>query len=783
MPFDRPVDGSGDPSFGPFPGDDGGRQGRELCRWLTASVDAWLHGLFEDAIAGAPEPAIRGVGRVALVAAGGYGRAELCPQSDLDVVLLHDGRADVGVIAERLWYPIWDTGVKLGHAVLTPREALRLAADELDTATALLDARPVAGDAALAGELREAALHQWVSGAGRWLPKLGDALVIRSLTPGEVAFVLEPDLKLGRGGLRDAQILRWLELLSPGLLDGDRDRFEADHERLLEVRVALHRRTGRRGDRLLLQEQDAVAADLGFADADELMAAVAASARSLAWLTDDAFHRVSLERHRARRRRRDVRVGGGIVVRDAQVHLDDDVGAGTDGCVQLLDAARSAAARDLPVARPTLDRFAASDVQFPTPWPIALRERFVELLRVGPGAIPVIETLDHWGLWERALPEWVACRSRPQRNAYHRFTVDRHLCVAAATAAGLAGRVDRPDLLVVGALLHDIGKGHPPRDHTDVGIEIVGAMAPRLGFDDADTEVLVELVRHHLLLPDVATRRDLSDESTIRHVAEAVRSESRLRLLHALTEADSIATGPSAWGEWKAALVRELVDRTARHLAGEERIDVDRTFPTPAEQRLLAEGRRAVRVEGHTVTVVDADRPGFFARVAGALALNGLDVLSANASSDDRGMALNQFTVQNHFGDPIAWEKVQADIEAALRGRLAVRARLAERARVYGRRRPRGPAWAPFDRKVLIDVEASEQATVVEVRAPDALGLLYRVTSALAELDVDIRSARIQTLGDHVVDAFYLRDAAGEKISDPAHLREVERALLHALAE
>jgi [protein-PII] uridylyltransferase len=575
-----------------------------------------------------------------------------------------------------------------------------------------------------------------------------------------------------------------LEVIEPGLLDGDRVTLVKAHERLVEARIALGRRTGRRGDVLLLQEQDGVAVDLGYQDADELMAVVAGSARTVGWLTDEKFDQVSLAGSRFRRRPKERRLGGGAVLRDGQIHLDDDVAPGALGCVQLLDVARTAATREVRLARATLEHFAQADLRFPDPWPAEVRERFVELLRCGHAAIPVIETLDHWGLWVRVVPEWEPCRSRPQRNAYHRFTVDRHLCEAAANATALAGRVDRPDLLIVGSLLHDIGKAYPPRDHSEVGRELVTErMAVRMGFSAAETVILGDLVRHHLLLPDVATRRDLSDDTTIRLVAEAVATEQTLQLLHALTEADSLATGPAAWGEWKAQLVRELVDKASRYLSGTVLTDVEGVFPTSRHRELMVEEPHTVRAENDTITVVDADRPGLFAKVAGVLALNGLDVLAAHAHSDDNGQALAEFTVTNSFGGPVNWEKVRADVELAVAGKLAVRARLAERARVYGRRGPKALTWAPFDRKVLMDNDASEAATVIEVRAPDAVGLLYRVTSTLAEMDLDIRSAKIQTLGDHVVDAFYVRDLAGHKITRSEHLDEVERALLHALRE
>ncbi|MCC6435065.1 MAG: [protein-PII] uridylyltransferase [Acidimicrobiales bacterium] len=752
-------------------------QGLAFCKAYTSRVDRWLRQLYVTAT-GAPD-------NVALVAVGGYGRRELCPHSDLDLLLLHDARVDVGEIAQRLWYPIWDAGLKLGHATPTVKEALRLAQDELDSATAYLDARLVAGDAALVEELLGGAKRQWLKGANTWLPKLREALVHRTVTPGEVAFVLEPDLKLGRGGLRDAHALRWLEALEPGLLKADRESYDEAYTMLMNARVALHRRLARPSDVLLLQEQDGVAAALGFRDADALMAAVAGAARAIEWLTDDAFDRVSLAGSRFRRRPRERRLGNGVTLRDGQVHLDEPVsGDPTNGAVQLLDVALTAAHNELRIARGTLEQFAAAELRFPDPWPLEVRDRFVELLRCGPPMIPVVESLDHWGLFTAVIPEWEPCRSRPQRNAYHRFTVDRHLCETAAGAAHLVARVDRPDLLVIGSLLHDIGKGYPPHDHTDIGMELVRTIGRRMGYGETDIDVLVDMVRHHLLLPDVATRRDLSDDATITAVAGAAGSTSTLRLLHALTEADSIATGPAAWGDWKAGLVRELVDKSAHVLGGgsmEDAIAIQ--FPTAEQLRLMKEKQHVVQAEGQTLTVIDVDRPGLFSKVAGVLALSGLDVLAAAAYSDDDGTALASFRVESRFESTPPWAKVRADLDRALSGQLALRARLAERARTYGRRIPKqARPWAPFDNKILFDNDASASSTVLEVRAIDAIGLLYRITTAMAELNLDIRSAKVQTLGDHVVDAFYVRDSAGHKITDPAYLTEIERALAYALA-
>src|SRR5204862_2711918 len=214
------------------------------------------------------------------------------------------------------------------------------------------------------------------------------------------------------------------------------------------------------------------------------------------------------------------------------------------------------------VDRPSLEVLARTSAPLPDPWPTEAREAFVDLLRAGRPAIAVIEALDQRGVWDQIVPEWLAVRCRPQRNAYHRYTVDRHLLESTANAAVLAAQVARPDLLVIGTLLHDLGKGLTG-DHTARGMELAALLGLRMGFDADDVETLVAMVEHHLLLPDVATRRDLDDPGTIQVVADKAGTLVRLELLAALTEADSRATRPSAWGPWQADLVAELVARAA----------------------------------------------------------------------------------------------------------------------------------------------------------------------------------------------------------------------------
>lgn len=745
--------------------------GRDFCVAYTAAVDDWLRALFAESV---PDP-----GGLALVAVGGYGRAELAPGSDLDLLLLHAPRRLPGGAAQALWYPIWDTGLKLGHAVRTVKEALALAADDLDTATALLSCRHLAGDPALTDDLAERALALWRKRSKRWLAEVAESAHQRHRQHGEVAFLLEPDLKDGRGGLRDVHALGWSEAARPQLAMGDPEALAAAGDVLLAVRVELHRRTGRPGNRLVLQEQDGVAEALGYESADTLMAAVARAARTVAWIADEAWGRTasSLAGPTGRLARSDRHIAQGVILRDGEVHLEADASPALVPAL-VLRVAVAAAQHEARIDRSSLDRLAAEVPPFGGPWPEGARGLLADLLLAGRPAVRVLETLDQRDLLVRILPEWEPVRSRPQRNAYHQFTVDRHLWETAVNAAALADDVHRHDLLVIGALLHDIGKGYPG-DHTEVGIGLVERIGARMGFPPDDVAVLADMVRHHLLLPDVATRRDIRDDETIAAVAGAAGSLGTLELLAALTEADSLATGPAAWGPWKAGLVSELVARTAEHLGGPAHQEASRPLLTDELRARMAHGGTYIHTEGHTLTVISRDRPGTFSRVAGALAVSGLEVLESTAHSE-RAAALSRFTVAPTHGDTVDWDKVTALVRQALADEIALDAKVAERERAYARSGA-VPAAAAAPPEVRVDNDASGTSTVIEVDAPDAIGILYHLTKAFAGLGLDIRTAKVQTLGHRVVDSFYVRTAAGEKVTDPDRLAEVEQAILAAL--
>jgi [protein-PII] uridylyltransferase len=742
--------------------------GPAFCTAWSAAVDTWLAEVF-----GALHADTSGL---CLLAVGGYGRGALAPNSDLDVVLVHRGRKgpDEALLRE-LWYPIWDTGLRLGHAVRRSNWRATPSDDELDTATSLLSTRVLAGDVEVGRELADHALAAWRKDRHKWLPVLRARGDQRHQSSGEVAFMLEPDLKQGRGGLRDVHTVDWLRAAGLDFIDADLDAV-ADAERsLLDVRVALHRTTQRTEDVIRLEDQDAVAESAGFGSATAMMTRLATVARELAWVLDSRW--AAHDRSTVSSWPAPERVASGVVRDLGEIHLAESASVRDDPTL-LLRVAIAAARSSSPIARATLVRLGDEVDAWTEDWPAGAVDEFVAFMLEGDRAIPVWEALDHAGLLTRLIPEWEPVRARPQRNAYHRFTVDRHSWQAVAEAARLADRVHRADLLLLGALFHDIGKGYPG-DHSDVGVELVCEVAPRLGLDAADTETLATLVKYHLLLPEVATRRDLADPATVAHVVDIVRDQSTLELLATLTEADSLATGPTAWSPWKAELMASLVERCSHVLGGGDVDEVTwRLFPTGEVLARMANGELWVDCDGEQLVAVSPDLPGTLSRVAGALALHDLDVLSAQAHSDEQGMAASSF----RFTVPlrgIDHDAVTADVRRALSSELAISARLADRARTYRRRR-RTSAIKP-ETAVVFDHHASGNATVIEVRAPDTLGLLHRLTLALAELGLDVRHATVQTLGPQAIDTFYVRTRSGTKLLADHHRAEVERALLHAV--
>ena len=751
--------------------------GPELRAALTALFDSWLAGLL---------PPVPGV---ALLAVGGLGRREPTPYGDLDLVLLHDGKAaGLSAVADSVWYPIWDSGVGLDHSVRTPQQAVAVAEDDLKALLGMLDARHLAGDPALTGLVREQAISRWRRSAPARVAELQELARVRWRSRGDASFLLEPDLKDSRGGLRDWVGLR--ALASAQLVDLPAAAVRASTV-LLDVRGELHRLAGRPADVLRAQDRDSVAAALGLDGPDGVLRAVNEAARALAYATDAAWRRVAAaappaSRSLLSRLRPAVPAGAGrarpaarlplardVVAQDGEVVLARDADPWADP-VLTLRVARAAAVADLPVSAYALTRLATEGARLPEPWPAAAREEFVGLLGAGPSAVPALEALDQHGLLSRLLPEWEQVRFRAQHNPVHLFTVDRHLIETAVAASALAAEVARPDLLLVGALLHDIGKGYPG-DHSAVGAVLAERIAARMGFSATDAATIAGLARHHLLLPDTATRRDVEDPSTLQTVVSAIDGSAELlELLHHLSIADAAATGPAAWSDWKATLVGQLVRRVAAVLGGGPLPE-----PQPPSEAVLELARRRrtqVLIDGTDVLVVAPDATGLLSRASGLLALHSLDVQAAEVRTV-RGMAVNRFSVSPRFGELPEVALLNADLRRILAGTLELDERLRAKERSYRRV---GEAAQPPSRLLWFDDEATD-ATVLEVRTRDAIGLLHRVTAALERAGADIRSARISSLGAHVVDAFYLTDADGKPLSE-SHQALIESTLVEALA-
>jgi [protein-PII] uridylyltransferase len=780
---------------------------------LAVLTDDWLSGLFD---AGA-----KGLRGVSLVAVGGYGRGELSPRSDLDLLLLHDGRDQdaVAALADRIWYPVWDLGLVLDHSVRTLAEARKTAQEDLKVQLGLLDARHIAGDLGLTAGLRTAVLADWRNQAPKRLPELQELCAERAERQGELQYLLEPDLKEARGGLRDATALR--AVAASWLADAPREGLADAWLQLLDVRDALHLTTGRATDRLALQEQDQVAAELGLLDADTLLRQVYEAARVISYASDVTWREVRrVLRSRAVRPRLRAMLGvakptaersplaEGVVEQDGEVVLARAARPERDPVLPLR-AAAAAAQAGLPLSLHAVRRMAAAARPLPTPWPAEAREQLVTLLGSGRPTVAVWEALEAEGLITRLLPDWERVRCRPQRNAVHIWTVDRHLIETAVRASEFTRRVHRPDLLLVAALLHDIGKGWPG-DHSVAGEIIARELAAQIGFDRDDVAVLAGLVRHHLLLVETATRRDLEDPATVRSVAEAVGSQGTLELLHALTEADALATGPAAWSSWRASLVADLVKRVAAVLSGDggnpEGPEADTGTPTAEQERLAIEALRtgspvlALRAQteppgeredkssdepeplGVELRIAVPDQPGVLPAVAGVLAMHRLTVRTAELralelpDAVEGWVLLLNWRVAAEYGSLPQAARLRADLIRALDGSLDIASRLAERDAAYPKRRG---AVAPPPR-VTVAPAASRHATVIEVRAQDAPGLLFRIGRELEEAGVRVRSAHVSTLGANAVDAFYVTGAKAaplpvEKAASVA--RSLEQAL------
>ena len=772
------------------------------CRAWTDRVDTVLGDLLGDQ------------GGVAVIALGGYARRELCPSSDIDLLLLHDGwhRTGLEALVERLCYPLWDARLSVGHAVRTAAEAVKDAGERIDTATSLLDRRFVAGDRGLADAL--------TSRTQRWVRKRGTALVAQLAAadaqrhrdsdshPG----MLEPDLKNGAGGLRDVHSLRWAAgwmvgevgldpLVAAGYLGAeDRRRLAEANDALLQARCALHLvapNPGKHGDVLRMERQDEVAALLGKGDADDLLRRVGLAARTVGHLHDRTWRLLLADARGGRRRRRadGVSIDRGLHIADGLIGIDAEASLADDAALGLR-AVATAASQDTYLSRKAATRLEDDLTKLRTlRWTADARDALIDLLGTGDNAADALAEADHLGLLTAHLPEWERVRGRSQRNALHRFDLDTHGARAVVELHRLRRdealervwqRVDNTEALLLGTWLHDVGKAWPG-DHSVVGAEIVSRWLADMGFAKQTVDRAAALVRHHLLLPDVATRRDLEDPAEIRAVADLVGDVATVDSLYLLSLADAHATGPAAWSSWKAMLVAALHQRVRAVLGGAgppdrdplrdaldhgadpahldalraqapvEYLEVAGGDQVAVHGRLLAAVAggdpagvdvRTGTVRGTTlVSVVAHDRPGLIADCTGVLAANELAVVEARAVTTTSGIALDWLTVTGE----VAAAALAEQLADAIAGRIDVAALVAR-----PRRRQFGVTPAPW-RAPAVTIR---DARTIEVETTDQPALLYRLCATIVQTDVSLKAMRISTLAQTVFDVFELTEPA-----------------------
>ena len=726
----------------------------------------------------------------------------------------------MSAVAEHLLYPMWDVGLRVGHAVRTADECVEVAGERLDASTAMLDGRVVAGSAPAWDGARSAVLAPVRGDPRAFAERLVTDRQARRERFGSVSSLLEPDLKEGVGGLRDAHALGWLRigigrpLDEAGILrEAERRAVDEAEEFLVRARSALHLETGRGSDRLLVEQQPAIGGAMGYEDepglaaVDGLMRAVFEHARQLEHVSTAVFDRF---------------------LRGASEVPEMDP---TPEGVLRAFAAVAAEGGVMPAA--ALDAMIGHADRRRAPWSDEVRNG-VPRSPAERSRAAGLETLDRIGLLERYLPAWGPVRCRPQRDPYHRSAVDVHLL---ESAAGLAMLLDDPgqdplvalaveavtdrDALLLGALLHDIGKTGEG-DHVAVGTRVAGETLEHMGVSGPTADLALFLVAEHLLLSDTATRRDLEDENLVLGVADRIGDPTRLAALYLVTIADAEATGPLAWTPWRAALVRELVVKiqhvlergdvgpgTAERLSARAeaiRAALGGRLPTsssasscgcragtcsrcrsngsPSHVRLVATPVGAHEVRTHAsegtreatydLAVVATDRPGLLSMIAGALSLAGLSVLTAQVFTTDDGVAVDLFEIEGAFETDVGeerWREFRTTLRKAIEGRLSLDHRVREKRRHYPVPRRDVPV------RVEVDNDASDFFTVIEVGAPDRLGLLFDVTRTFGELQLDVHLAKVATFGARVVDSFYVRDDLGRKVDDLERVRELERAL------
>lgn len=806
-----------------------GTGGVEVARLFSGAADEMLQALWRFTTQVLhPSDSVDEDGKLALLATGGYGRGVLAPYSDLDLLFLRPARAGERIerITGFMLYVLWDLGAKVGVASRTMNEALTLARDDMVIQTSLLEARFLAGDEVMA----DAFLKVFRREMTRTDPRAFIAAKLkerdqRHSRAGAVRYRVEPNIKDGKGGLRDLNALFWIaRRLTPdsllgaealeGLLTGrERRTFEEAFDFLWRVRHHLHRSAGRAEEKLTFDLQPEVARRMGWQGrgdepaVERFMRRYFLVARDVGGLTRALSAKLeergqkralSLTRLIPRRRRQ---LGEPGFVEDhgrLSITAPDVFEAEPRRLLTLFRLADrhdldlhpdafSAVTRSLNLVTPKLRRDPAASAAF------------LDILADGDRPYRVLTLMNETGLLGRFLPEWGRIVGQTQFNMYHAYTVDEHTLQAIGVINDIArGKLkdDHPlasslmplirdhAVLMLAMLLHDVGKGGD-RGQLEDGAIAARRACERLGLDPRRAELVAWLVRQHLTLSDYAQKRDVSDPATVRAFAEIVGDLERLRMLLVLTVADIRAVGPGVWNGWKGQLMRDLYRHTERQFRGDAAgMDDPLSRPMAAYDALIERARRdgAAAMAGPSdnqaaeVAIAAADRPGLFALIAGVMADLGADIVGARVTTAADGMALDIFQLQDGAGEPYGQaeprrlRRLLAALERVGRGGAVTPADPAA---------PASPRRAAFDVRpvVMIDNAASETATVIEVSGANRPRLLAQLSRALADLGLSIRSAHVVTFGERAADSFYVTTDTGRKITGDRRLDAIRAAL------
>ena len=806
--------------------------------------------------------------RLSVIGVGGYGRGEMAPFSDVDLLFLTPYKITAWAesVIESMLYILWDLKLKVGHASRTIADCVRLGREDFTIQTALLEHRHVAGDAALAAKLARTLQKELFAESGKdFIEAKLEERDARHLKQGE-RYVVEPNVKEGKGGLRDLQSLFWIakfihhvrnpaDLLEKGVFRADEfETFRAAENFLWAVRGHLHLLTGRATEKLSFDMQVQVAEAMGYQDKagrravevfmqDYFLHATAVGDLTRIFLSAlEAMHVKSeplLER--IFRRRPKIRKGYEVVhnriaIVNEKTFLSDKL-----NLLRIFEEALRTGMLIHPDAMRTVkgNLHLIDDGMRNEP---EAQQIFLDLLLKHGNPERALRRMNELGVLAAFIPEFEPIVAMMQFNMYHSYTVDEHIiqCIAnlariekgelveeLPVASSILKRGVNRRVLYVALLLHDIGKGRP-EDHSILGARIVRKVAPRLGLKQDEVDTAEWLVRYHLLMSDMAQKRDIADPRTVRDFAKAVQTVKRLELLCVLTVCDIRGVGPDTWNNWKAVLIRGLYRQTERALeTGLE--DLNRENRGAEAKKALREAladwpRKDVAVEtarhydpywqGLHVTAhvtfaemlrdigdddiridlfpdedrdatrasfVMADHPGIFSRLAGALALVGANVVDARSYTTKDGFVTDAFWIQDAEGN--AYEasrlpRLRQMIEKTLRGEVVAREALKSRDKIKKREKAfKVPTHITFDN------EGSEIYTIIEVDTRDRPGLLYDLTRAMAAANVYIANAVIATYGEQVVDTFYVKDMFGLKYYSESKQRSLEKRLRQAITE